>query len=73
MPEKIGCSERPPHLFGWCAKVLMIRMHRPRHEALSASSPGGERGGTLRADLGSGCSCFLLSRRVRGEWDDESR
>ncbi len=31
----------------WCAKVLMMRMHRPRHEALSASSPGGERGGWL--------------------------
>ena len=28
----------------WCAKVLMMRMHRQRHEALFASSPGGERG-----------------------------
>ncbi len=27
----------------WRAKVLMIQMHRPLHEALSASSPEGRR------------------------------
>ena len=42
---EFGCIECPPHLFALHrAKVLMMRMHRPRHEARSASSLRGERG-----------------------------
>ncbi len=37
----------------WCAKVLMMRMHRQRHEALFASSLGGERGSACQV-LGAG-------------------
>ncbi len=48
---EFGCSERPPHLFALCAKVLLMWMHRPRHEALSASSLGGKRVAARRAGM----------------------
>ena len=41
----IPSNPGPPHLFALGrAKVLLMQMHRPRHEARFASSPGGERG-----------------------------